>query len=312
MTMSSQKYPIPAKLNITIAIFQVVILSGLLILTSYTDNIWQVIGIAFLYGIAMNSGYAMLHEAEHNLLHTNKKVNTTAGVVLALFFPAPFHLIRQGHIGHHLRNRSDDEAFDFYFEGENPIWKFLQLYGTLTGFFWIVIVLSNLLAIICPWIFKAKNSKIASLDRPSEAFFETLNEKFIPYIIMEAIAVLLLHGLIITIFNIPIWKYLIVLFGFGLMWSAMQYVHHFGTDRDVQKGALNLKTFYLLDLIWLNHNWHLYHHMDPTIPWIYLPTQHKDKKDDRGNLIKYYFRMWRGPRKTNNRVQNRYAGKIIR
>ena len=50
--------------------------------------------------------------------------------MLALFFSAPFHLIRQGQIGHHIRNRSADEAFDLYFENASRFWKCGQLYGT--------------------------------------------------------------------------------------------------------------------------------------------------------------------------------------
>ena len=69
---------------------------------------WSTVALlALAYGIVMNSAYAMLHEAEHNVLHPNATVNQVAGTLLAFFFPAPFHLIRQGHIGHHLRNRSD-------------------------------------------------------------------------------------------------------------------------------------------------------------------------------------------------------------
>lgn len=118
--------------------------------------------VALGYGLVMNSTYAMLHEAEHNLLHPNKRVNEFTGATLALFFPAPFHLLRQGHLGHHIRNRSDDEAFDFYFEGESRVWKYLQLYGILTGLFWLVIVLSNLIAVLAPSLLKAKH---ATFDR---------------------------------------------------------------------------------------------------------------------------------------------------
>jgi fatty acid desaturase len=111
---------------------------------------------------------------------------------------------------------------------------------------------------------------------------------------------------------VPVWKYFVVLAGFGVMWSAMQYVHHFGTERDVQKGALNLRTSRLLDLLWLNHNWHLNHHLSPTVPWLYLPQVSDPHSPPRGQLLLAYLRMWRGPRFTHVRVQNRHAGKIIR
>jgi fatty acid desaturase len=73
---------------------------------------------------------------------------------------------------------------------------------------------------------------------------------------------------------------------------------------------LNLRTFYVLDLIWLNHNWHLNHHMAPTVPWVYLPFL-PGSSAHRGNLLKAYVRMWRGPQPASERVQNRYAGRVI-
>jgi fatty acid desaturase len=112
--------------------------------------------------------------------------------------------------------------------------------------------------------------------------------------------------------GIPWVHYAIVYFGFGFSWSAMQYVHHFGTVRDVQKGARNLKTFFWLDALWLNHNWHLNHHTNPTVPWIYLPDLDRRAGLARGNLFLAYLRMWRGPRSATERVENYYAGVIIR
>lgn len=310
--MNDRKFPIPAKTNITIAIIQLFLLLAILSATALAKQ-WSIVFLlAFAYGIVMNSGYAMLHEAEHNLLHPNHFINDLVGSILALFFPAPFHLIRQGHIGHHLRNRSDDEAFDFYFEGENPIWKNLQLYGILTGLFWVTIVLSNFIALLNPNILRADSTYKVKFDRPTEALIETLNPKYLPLIRMEALCCFILHGSLIYFLHISIIKYFVVLFGFGFMWSALQYVHHFGTDRDVRKGAKNLKTFSLLDIIWLNHNWHLSHHTDPTIPWIYLPHLEENQNQQRGNLLKAYFLMWQGPKKTTQRVKNHYAGRIIR
>ena len=100
---------------------------------------------------------------------------------------------------------------------------------------------------------------------------------------------------LVYFWKIPVSHYLAVLFGFGLTWSAMQYAHHYGTVRDVQKGAMNLKTFRLLDLVWLNHNWHLNHHMHPTVPWLYLPRLAEERGERRGSLLLAYLREWRGP-----------------
>jgi fatty acid desaturase len=242
-------------------------------------------------------------------LHANRRVNNAVGVAMALLFPAPFHLIRQGHLGHHRRNRSDDEAFDYYFANDRPWLKWLILYGILTGFYWMLVVLSNLLVALVPSLLHRRHFEF---DRPSVAFMDSLNPRYIRYIRCEGIAACALHAAIIYCLGISPLNYFLVYFGFGFSWSAMQYVHHFGTERHVLRGSRNLWLFAPIDLLWLHHNWHLAHHQQPTVPWIYLPQLSRDRQEtDRDFLLWHYLRMWRGPRKTDERVENKYAGKII-
>lgn len=306
--MSRSEYPIPARLNLGIATVQLVALCSILWAAGQVHHWWWVALLSLAYGVTMNSGYAMLHEAEHNLLHPNPKVNQTVGAILALFFPAPFHLIRQGHIGHHVRNRSDDEAFDLYFEDENRFWKYVQLYGTLTGMFWVLIYVTNFVVLFKPSIITPRYTRF---NRPTEAFLESLNPKYRRLIQIEALAAILLHAGMVYFWTIPLTHYFAVMFGFGLTWSAMQYAHHYGTVRDVQKGALNLRTFGLLDRVWLNHNWHLNHHMNPTMPWVYLSSL-SEADESRGSLLGAYLREWEGPQFSTEHVENRYAGRVIK
>ncbi|MCH8512401.1 MAG: fatty acid desaturase [Kiritimatiellae bacterium] len=304
---------VPGTLNLCIASLQVLLLCGILVATSAVAAWWGVLGLALLYGLVMNSAYAMMHEAEHNLFHPNPRINAAGGVVLALFFPAPYHLMRQGHIGHHQRNRSDDEAFDLYFEGENPLWKHIQYYGILTGVFWMVIVASTVLAAVIPRFFSISMSKLhPRFDRPPEALLETLNPKYTRSIQAEAIAAVALHVTLILTLDIPPLRYGLVLFGFGYTWSALQYLHHFDTPRDVLNGARNVRSFRWMDKVLLNHNRHLIHHQHPTVSWRYLPAIDPNPNEKRPGLLRTYLRMWKGPRFTRERVKNHYAGKVIR
>ncbi len=305
----NEEFPIPGRLNLVIAMVQLVVLLTLLAAAGSVESTWALVALAISYALVMNSAYAMLHEAEHGLLHPNRSLNDSCGALLALFFPAPFHLLRQGHIGHHLRNRSDDEAFDFYFDGESRLWKTLQLYGILTGFFYLAVVLGNLIALVHPRWLKAR---WADFDRPTRALLDSLNPRYFRLIRIEALAVILLHGGWMVLWRVPVLNHLLLLASFGVLWSALQYVHHFGTERDVLKGARNLRTWPWLDALWLNHNWHRNHHARPTVPWVNLPeiTPHHD--GERGRLLAAYLRMWRGPRHTDEHVQNHHAGKIIR
>ena len=112
--------------------------------------------------------------------------------------------------------------------------------------------------------------------------------------------------------GIPAWRYAALYLTFGFMWSAMQYVHHYRTERHVTRGARNLFVLRPIDAIWLNHNWHRTHHEHPTVPWIHLPTIARDDgQTSRGFLPWAYLKMWQGPRKTEEHVQNKYAGRVI-
>ena len=303
------RYPIPWRLNLAIAFAQIAAAMLILWLTSFASTWWQLGLLALSFAIVGNSIYAMMHEAEHGILAPSETWNGVIGVLLGMFFPAPFHLLRQGHLGHHYRNRSDDEAFDYYFDGEKPAWKWLQLYGILTGFFWLCIVLANLVVLLYPSILQRR---FFGFDRPSAALMDSLNPRYWILIRLEAAAVVAFHGLIIYVMQIPLISYAAVYAGFGVSWSAMQYVHHFDTERDVINGSRNLWLCKPIDLAWLHHNWHHAHHQHPSVPWVYLPTLSREQGASREFLIWHYLRMWRGPRYSDQHVENRYAGRLIR
>jgi len=307
--MQRPKYPIPVRLNLTIVVVQLIVTAAVFWGAASATHWWQLGLLSVCFAIVGNSIYAIVHEAEHGLLHPHARVNEWLGTCMALLFPAPYHLIRQGHLGHHRRNRSDDEAFDLYFDGDRPLLKWLQLYGILTGMYWALVVLSNLVVIVAPSVLKRRHFEF---DRPSAAFMESLNPAYVRKIRVEALLAVALHGMIIWLLQIPWLNYLVVYFGFGFSWSAMQYVHHFGTERHVLRGVRNLQLFRWLDLMWLNHNWHLTHHEHPTVPWIYLPQLAAATDRQRDFLLWHYLKMWRGPRYTRQHVENRFAGQIIK
>src|SRR3954471_13333621 len=116
-TKPAAAHPIPTLVNIAIITGQIAALGACFWAAAQAHDWWIILTLCVAFGILMNSVYAIIHEAEHAMLFPNRVANEFTGVLMALFFPAPFHLLRQGHIGHHLRNRSDDEAFDLYFDG---------------------------------------------------------------------------------------------------------------------------------------------------------------------------------------------------
>lgn len=308
MRVIEGKPAIPNRLNLAILLAQLAAIAGCILALKFSPGGWSLLPLALVFGVVMNSVYSIIHEAEHAMLFSNRRWNDLAGSFMALFFPAPFHLIRQGHLGHHLRNRSDDEAFDFYFEGDHKLWKFLVFYGILTGLYYVMVVLSNVVFLFFPF---RKNKEYWHIDQASTAFLESLNPRYREIIRLECLAAILLHTSVVWLGGLHLVDYLLMYAGFGLIWSSLQYVHHYGTERHVTRGARNLWIWKPLDLIWLNHNWHLEHHEQPSVPWIYLSRAEADEKRRPGFLLTAYLRMWRGPGKAPDSVPNAYSGKII-
>ena len=299
---------IPGRANAVIIVGQLTAMAACLLLAARVQGGWALAGLAVAFGVVMNSVYSIIHEAEHAMLFANRRWNDVAGSLMALFFPAPFHLIRQGHLGHHLRNRSDDEAFDFYFEGDHKLWKILSFYGILTGFYWVVVVLSNVVFLVFPF---KDDKRYWHVDQTSAAFMDSLNPGYRNLIRCECAGAIALHVTLVWALGIPVGNYLVMYAGFGFMWSAMQYVHHYGTERHVTRGARNLWIWRPLDLVWLNHNWHLAHHEHPSVPWNSLPRSAPEGDPPRGFLLAAYLRMWRGPKLAPTRVENVHAGRMI-
>ena len=304
-------FEIPEALNAAIVVAQLVLIFTCFWAASVLQAWWQVCLLAAGFALLMVSVYAIIHEAEHGILFRNQRLNTLGGVVTSAFFPGPFHLLRQGHIGHHLRNRSDDEAFDLYLPGESRAWKWVQLVGILTGGFYAMIVLGNVVVLFLPFLLKRK---FFEFDRPSAAFMDSLNPRYARLIALEAAGVIGMHVAIVWLMRIPVLHYVALYGAFGFLWSALQYVHHFGTERHVTRGARNLWIFYPVDKLWLNHNWHRTHHEYPTVSWRYLEAvgMESETGDDRGFLPWAYLKMWSGPRRASESVKNRFAGKVIR
>jgi fatty acid desaturase len=311
----SSEAAIPVLGNVLIVAGQLAALCACFVLSARLQGFWQTAALAGAFALLMNSVYSVIHEAEHAMLFPNRRCNETAGIVMALFFPAPFHLLRQGHIGHHLRNRSDDEAFDLYFEGDNPVWRWMVWIGILTGFYYLLVVASNVIAAAFPFVLDRRHFNVerhVKLDRPGAAFLESFNAGHLRWIRLEGIAAIALHAAILGFLHVPWQTYLAMYGAFGFSWSAMQYVHHYATERHVTRGARNLRLFAPIDALWLNHNWHRVHHEHPTVPWIHLPRLAEEPQQQRGGFLPLaYLRMWRGPRLTDQHIENKYAGRII-
>lgn len=284
---------IPGGLNVALSIVAAAAACALLGLVSHADSLLvRVVGaIAFSY--VNNTLFALLHESVHGVFHRRDAVNDWFGRWLAAFFPTSFTLQRYFHLGHHRRNRSEAERFDYIAPGENATLKTIEWYGILTGFFWLCPPLSCVLFFIgalgaahAPW------SRQTGFDGMVDGVEQLPG---LP-IRLEILFAALWQLALIRALHLTAAGWLLCYAAFAINWSSLQYADHAWSPLDAARGAWNLRVNPVVRWLFLNYHHHRVHHENPGVPWIHLP-RFVDGAEPRPSFLRMYLSMWRGPRR---------------
>ena len=266
--------PIPGMLNVFLLFTAAGIASFMLWLASHVQSLFWVVAAALSFSFLNNTIFSLLHESVHGKFHPRRAVNAWCGRMAAGFFPTSLTMQRAFHLGHHRRNRTEVERFDYIQPGENRFLKYLQWYSILTGLYWVSVPVGCLAYLLAPWVFRlpafrSKSSKLAQqtsadamlsdLDRVSEwkAWLEIL--------LSIAIQLALFYLLDLNLIG---WTSCYAVF--ALNWSSLQYADHAWSELDVRNGAWNLRVNKIVQCLFLNYHHHLAHHQHPEVPWIHL------------------------------------------
>ncbi|HFD13088.1 MAG TPA: fatty acid desaturase [Crenotrichaceae bacterium] len=286
-----QASEIPGRLNCVLGTF--VFGGGLLLLWggSRVELVWSIpLGIVFSF--LMLTNYALMHEAAHNVFHHRSIVNHLYGVVLGWLFPMSFTVFKVSHVVHHCYNRSDHEMFDYYYENDWKIIKYIQWYGLLTGLWWILIPIGNVLLAIHPAILKTRPFRNA---RSTSRVFDNYDCELTRRLRLEILSGILFWTGASMLLALR-WETVLIYYGFfAFNWSTRQYVTHAFTVRDVTNGALNLSVSKPMQWILLQGQWDLVHHQHPHVSWIRLPDLSQHSEPPR-SYLKQYLSLWAGPR----------------
>jgi fatty acid desaturase len=293
-----EREPIPGALNLALAVTAGGAALGLLAFASHTPSWGWRIAAAIAFSYVNNTIFSLLHEAVHGHFHASRRVNEGAGRLLAAFFPTGLGFQRICHLGHHRRNRTDAEVFDYILPGESRLVKTLQWYGILTGIYWLAPPLGCLLYLLWPGLFRlpARLRDTRFLRQTSaEAMlsgFENAPERTLR---LEILGSLLLQAAFIWSLDLTAAGWLTCYAAFGLNWSSLQYADHAFTERHVHDGAWNLRVNRVVQYLFLNYHHHKAHHQNPQIPWLHL-SKHVDFAEHRPSFLSIWLRMWKGPR----------------
>ena len=287
---------IPEKRNIAIFLVAYPATWGLLWLASH-GSIWWALGAAWAFSLVNHTPFSLMHEAVHGVFSRNRFRNDLFGVLSAPAFPTSFTLQRIAHLGHHRRNRTDEELYDYYLPDQSRALRNFQLYaGNLFGFYWACIPLSNLVYILAPWYFTSKRF----VEGPARTLgFEPYVREIVQHgklrIWLECVLALGYQVTIWIVLDLSWQGWLLCYWAFALHWSALQYVDHAWSRRDIVEGAWNLQTLPTTRALALNYHLHLAHHRYPQASWIHLPKLVR-QDDPKPTFWEIYFRLWRGVR----------------
>lgn len=265
----------------------------LLWLASHSEGIvflLSAIAFAFL-GL---SNYALVHEACHYNLHTDRRNNDCLGTLVGWLFPVSFSFMETAHQIHHRNNRTDGEMFDYYYPDDNLLIKYAQWYSILIGIYPPIIPLGSLLMALVPGIFQLQPWQAA---KSSSIIFDRnlFNADVIKSIRREVLLGICFWVVIWIALDLDLLSVAILYAAFWFNWSTRQYVTHAFSPRDVVNGAWNLRVSSFMGWIFLNGQWDLVHHTHPTARWQELPELGKASRQPI-SYWKQYLKLWAGPR----------------
>ncbi len=297
MTQSREEhYPVPEWRNVAILLLAFPATWGLLWLASHSSPVWA-LAAALAFALVNHTPFSLMHEAVHGVFATNRQRNDFFGRVSAIAFPTSFTLQTIAHLGHHRRNRTDEEIYDYYLPHQSKFLRNFQLYaGNLLGFYWFCVVLSNLVYLLAPWLYVSRWFVTGPARYLGfEPYVREIAQHSRLAIWFECLFAFCYQGLLWWVLGLTWWGWLLCYWAFALHWSALQYVDHAWSPRDVVNGAWNLKVSSISRALALNYHFHLAHHRHPSVSWIHLPNL-ADPEELRPSFWRIYFSLWRGTR----------------
>ena len=292
------KYPIPNAINALLLIVAPVICISCLYFFENTQFLWVEVLAALIFGLVNNTNFSLLHEATHGVLFSNPRANAIGGNWAASFFPTSLTLQKIFHLGHHRRNRTDEEILDQYYPTDNIFMKRFVIFCLLVGLYYPSSPLANILFLFCPWIFDSKNFRKNDLMKASsfDSMLKGIDRRSIPKnrMRLEILFSIAVQVALFYFLDLSFWTWFICYYSFNIFWSSLQYTDHAWSKRSVREGAWNLKVNPLIEKIFLNYHWHLNHHRYPNVPWIHLPKLTKTD-DPNPSFWSIYWKLWKGP-----------------
>lgn len=291
-------YAIPQAYNrliaITVGLFHAVVLIVLPVYLLPQSLYWALLPLPFLW--LANTQWGLIHEAIHKILYRNHTANEYAGRTLSILMGTSFAVLRFGHLMHHKLNRQwhSEHALSsrlsdrFYYYAN----LFFGLYvgEIIMGFLLAVLPRPLFLRLARATFLKHYPDVVVSGER---FFYDRGNIHGLRVDI--ALVTLLYTGAFIAYgAYYPILIAYLLLRAFAI--SFLDNIYHYDTPADNTKAGKELTLVEPLSTLLLHSNYHETHHLNPSVPWRYLPEVHaRQNRQFDGDFLTHGRMQFRGP-----------------
>jgi len=187
--------------------------------------------------LALHLSGTVIHDASHNVAHRNRIINATLGHGSALMLGFAFPVFTRVHMQHHANVNDPDNDPDHFVSTGGPLWLIAARFFYHEVFF-----------------FKRR------LWRKYELLEWFLSRLFVGLVVFAACQ----YGFLSYIMNFWFSPALVVGIALGLFFDYLP--HRPFKERDRWKNA-RVYPSPILNLLILGQNYHLIHHLWPSIPW---------------------------------------------
>ena len=224
-----------------------------------SDNPWLLVPLYIALGYLWMSMVTFMHDALHHTLFRSKAVNWAFGILCMLPIFATFVGFREDHIEHHRYNRSprDPDAFTM---GKRGVGDFVLFYAYAA----IGGVLSFIhFNFIYP--FQKFGPKLWAIQ-----LFELALKGTVYWLVLSWAAQQGMLGK-----ALEVWLYPVLVLS---LLNSMRFIaEHYGApwNEGQMAGTRTVTSNPVHSFFWNNINWHIGHHVYPTVPWYNLQKLHK-------------------------------------
>ena len=227
----------PEDFNLTLLIFIVAIALVVFSICGYWLWDWPSLCCFFINVLALHMAGTVIHDASHNVAHKNRVANALMGHGSALMLGFAFPVFTRVHMQHHANVNDPENDPDHFVSTGGPLWLIAARFFYHEIFF-----------------FKRQ------LWRKYELLEWFLSRAFVGTIIYLASQ----YGFLHYIMNFWFVPALVVGLALGLFFDYLP--HRPFQERDRWKNA-RVYPSPILNLLIMGQNYHLIHHLWPSIPW---------------------------------------------